>query len=145
MALYEYKGKDVNGNNVSGVVDAKDENIVLGLLEEREITVYALKLRKTNALLSILNIDIFDRIKFRDIVISGGCGLMGSRKAVLKGFDSGSYTATVQLAGSHKVYLEAVTVARNLPVAEMVTDRKVVVVFFDAYNAKEAVVIAVYT
>ena len=70
---------------------------------------------------------------------------MSLSKAVLKGFNAGSYTATIQLAGSHKVYLEEVTVARNLPVTEMVTGRKVAVVFFDAYNAKEAVIIAVYT
>ena len=70
---------------------------------------------------------------------------MSLSKAILKGFNSGSYKATVQLAGSHKVYLEEVTVARNLPAAEMITGRKVAVVFFDAYNAKEAVVIAVYT
>lgn len=70
---------------------------------------------------------------------------MSLSKAVLKGFDSGSYKATIQLAGSHKVYLEEVAVARNLPVGEMVAGRKVAVVFFDAYNAKEAVVVAVYT
>jgi hypothetical protein len=70
---------------------------------------------------------------------------MSLSKAILKGFDVGSYKATVQLAGSHKVYLEEVSVARNLPAAEMITGRKVAVVFFDAYNAKEAVVIAVYT
>ena len=70
---------------------------------------------------------------------------MNLSKAVLKDFDAGSYTATVQLAGSHKVYLEEVAVARNLPTAEMVAGRKVAVVFFDEYNAKEAVVIAVYT
>lgn len=70
---------------------------------------------------------------------------MSLNKAILKGFDSGSYTATIQLAGSHKVYLDEVTVARNLPVVEMITGRKVAVIFFDAYNAKEAVIIAVYT
>ena len=64
---------------------------------------------------------------------------------MLKSFNSGAYTATVQLASSYKVYLEDVAVARNLPSAEMVTDRKVAVVFFDEHNAKEAVVIAVYT
>ena len=67
------------------------------------------------------------------------------RKGVLKGFNSGAYTATVQLASSYKVYLEDVAVARNLPVAEMVSGRKVAVVFFDEHNSKEAVVIAVYT
>jgi hypothetical protein len=70
---------------------------------------------------------------------------MDLRKAILKSFDSGSYTATVQLAGSHKVYLEEIAVACNLPVSEMTVGRKVAVVFFDAHNAKEAVVVAVYT
>lgn len=70
---------------------------------------------------------------------------MNLNKAILKGFDVGSYTATIQLAGSHKVYLDEVTIARNLPVTEMIAGRKVAVIFFDAYNAKEAVIIAVYT
>ena len=70
---------------------------------------------------------------------------MRLRKAVLKSFNSGNYTATVQLVGSYKVYLEDVTVARNLPVTEMTTGRKVAVIFFDEHNPKEAVVVAVYT
>ena len=70
---------------------------------------------------------------------------MSVRKAILRGFDSGSYTATVQLAGSHKIYLEGVTVARNIPAVEMALGRKLSVVFFDEHNAKEAVVVAVYT
>ena len=70
---------------------------------------------------------------------------MRLRKAVLRSFNSGNYTATVQLVGGYKVYLEDVTVARNLPVAEMTTGRKVAVIFFDEHNPKEAVVVAVYT
>ena len=70
---------------------------------------------------------------------------MRLRKGVLRTFNSGNYTATVRLAGSYKVYLEDIAVARNLPVAEMITDRKVVVIFFDEHNPKEAVVVAVYT
>jgi len=70
---------------------------------------------------------------------------MKLRKAVLKSFNSGNYTATVQLAGSYKVYLEDVAVARNLSAAEMITGRKTAVLFFDEYNPKEAVVVAVYT
>ena len=70
---------------------------------------------------------------------------MRLRKAILKTFNSGNYTATVQLGGSLKVYLEDITVARNLPVAEMVSGRKVAVIFFDEHNANEAVVVAVYT
>ena len=70
---------------------------------------------------------------------------MGLRKAILKSFDSGNYTANIQLAGSYKVYLKGITVARNLPAVEMALGRKVAVIFFDEHNPKEAVVIAVYT
>ena len=70
---------------------------------------------------------------------------MSLRKAILKSFNSGDYTATVQLAGSQKVYLEGIAVARNLPAAEMALGRKVAVIFFDESNAKDAVVVAVYT
>lgn len=70
---------------------------------------------------------------------------MSLRKAILRSFNSGDYTATIQLAGSSKVYLEGVSVARNLPAAEMALGRKVAVVFFDEHNAREAVVVAVYT
>ncbi|MFC1932642.1 hypothetical protein ACFLXU_03300 [Chloroflexota bacterium] len=45
---------------------------------------------------------------------------MSLRKGRLKSFNSGNYTATVQLAASYKVYLEDVAVARNLAAAEMV-------------------------
>ena len=70
---------------------------------------------------------------------------MSLRKAVLRSFNSGNYTATIQLAGSHKIYLEGVAVARNIPAAEMALGRKVAVVFFDEHNPKEAAVVAVYT
>ena len=70
---------------------------------------------------------------------------MNLRKAVLKSFNSGDYTATIQLTGSYKAYLEGVAVARNLPAVEMALGRKVAVVFFDGHNPQEAVVIAVYT
>ncbi|MBI4286248.1 MAG: hypothetical protein HY670_10210 [Chloroflexi bacterium] len=70
---------------------------------------------------------------------------MSLKKAVLKSFNSGDYTATVQVAGSYKAYLEGIAVARNLPAVEMALGRKVAVVFFDDHNPKEAVVIAVYT
>jgi len=70
---------------------------------------------------------------------------MSIRKGVLKSFNSVDYCATVQLAGSYKVYLEDVPVARNLPAAEMAGGRKVAVVFFDEHNAREAIVVAVYT
>jgi len=70
---------------------------------------------------------------------------MRLRKGVLKGFNSGDYTATVQLAGSYKAYLEGIAVARNLPAAEMALGRKAAVIFFDENNVKDAVIVAVYT
>jgi len=70
---------------------------------------------------------------------------MRLRKGILRSFNSGNYTATVQLASSYKVYLEDIAVARNLPSGEMVAGRKVAVIFFDEHNPKEAVVAAVYT
>ena len=70
---------------------------------------------------------------------------MTIKKATLRSFSAGSYTATLELSGSHKVYLEGVAVARNLPSGEMVAGRKMAVLFFDESNAREAVVVAVYT
>jgi len=67
------------------------------------------------------------------------------KKGWLKGFSSGDYTAAVQVSGNYKDYLEAVPVARNLPAAEMVPGRRVAVLFFDENNARDAVVVAVYT
>ncbi len=69
---------------------------------------------------------------------------MRLKKATLKIFDSGNHTATVQMAGSYKVYLEDIAVAGNIAAAEMTTGRKMAVLFFDEHNPKEAVVIAVY-
>ena len=69
---------------------------------------------------------------------------MRLKKATLKSFDSGNNTATVQMAGSYKVYLEDIAVAGNIAAAEMTTGRKMAVLFFDEHNPKEAVVIAVY-
>lgn len=70
---------------------------------------------------------------------------MKLRKGVLRSFNATGYTATVQLAGSYKTYLEDIAVARNILITELTTGRKVAVVFFDEYSPKEAVVIAVYT
>jgi len=70
---------------------------------------------------------------------------MEVRKAILKSFDSVAYTATIQLSGSYKAYLEGVAVARDIPAAQMALGRKLAVIFFDEHNPKEAVVIAVYT
>ena len=70
---------------------------------------------------------------------------MNIKRGVVKGFDSGSYQATVQVAGSLSVWLEGVAVARNIPAAEMSTGRNCALVFFDEANPQDAVLVAVYT
>ena len=66
-------------------------------------------------------------------------------KGMLNSFNSGNYTATVQISGSDKVYLNGVAVSRNIPPEEMIPGRSLVIVFFDEFNSKEAVITGVYT
>ena len=66
------------------------------------------------------------------------------KKAVLRSFDSGNYTATIEISGSGKTYLEGVPVAHNLPAGEITAGRKLAVLFFDEHNVNDAVVVAVY-
>jgi hypothetical protein len=70
---------------------------------------------------------------------------MTIKKAELKSFNATNYTAIICIAGGYKVYLEDVSVARNLPSAEMTAGRKVAVIFFEENNPKEAVIAAVYS
>ncbi len=67
------------------------------------------------------------------------------KKGVIKAFDSGTYTATVQIAGSLSVWLEGVPVSRAIPSAEMVAGRNCAVIFLDECNPQDAVVAAVYS
>jgi len=69
---------------------------------------------------------------------------MKIKKAILKGFNSTDYQATIQLTGSYQAYLVGITVAGNLSAPLMSPGKKIAVVFFDEHNPKEAVVIAVY-
>ncbi|AKG53022.1 hypothetical protein DGWBC_0335 [Dehalogenimonas sp. WBC-2] len=69
---------------------------------------------------------------------------MDIKQAILKVFDSGTYTALIQLSGSPQAYLEGVAVAQNIPAFEMIAGRKLVVFFFDQYRVSEAVVVAVW-
>ena len=65
-------------------------------------------------------------------------------KATVRSFDSTAYTATVQVAGSIATWLGGVPVARNIPAAEIAEGRHCAVLFFDAANPSDAVVLAVY-
>jgi hypothetical protein len=66
------------------------------------------------------------------------------KKGVLKFWYSANYTASVQISGSGKAYLEGIKVARNIASAEMIAGRSVAVIFWDKNNAEDAVVIGVY-
>ncbi|MBA7626335.1 hypothetical protein ES703_33781 [subsurface metagenome] len=67
------------------------------------------------------------------------------KKGILKAFDSGPYTSTVQVQGSLSVWLEDVPVSRGIPTDQMVTGRNVSVLFLDPGNPDDAVVVAVWT
>ena len=70
---------------------------------------------------------------------------MSLKKGTLKSFDTLNYTATVILSGSYKADIKDITVARNIESTDMVAGRNIVVFFPDEHNAREAVIIAVYT
>ena len=65
-------------------------------------------------------------------------------RATLLSFSSGSYTATLQVAGSLSSSVAAVPVSRGIDSAEMVPGRRVAVAIFDAGNPVDAMVIGVH-
>jgi hypothetical protein len=67
------------------------------------------------------------------------------KRGILREFDSGTYKASVQLAGSVSSWLTGLRVARNIAAAEMVAGRNVAVLMFDDSNPDDAVVAAVWT
>jgi hypothetical protein len=66
------------------------------------------------------------------------------KKGILKSFDSNTYLATVQIAGSLSVWLENIPTSRAIAVAEMIAGRSVAVLFHDPGNPSDCVVIAVW-
>jgi hypothetical protein len=69
---------------------------------------------------------------------------MDIKRGVLRNFDAGSYTASVQVAGSIATWLTGVAVARNIDSAELVGGRSVALLQFDASNPDDMVVCAVW-
>jgi len=67
---------------------------------------------------------------------------MSLRKGILKDFNTGDYTATVQMVSSYKVYLEDIAVARNIPAAEMTGGRKVAVLIEKPDREKTVVILS---
>ena len=70
---------------------------------------------------------------------------MDMRHGTLHAFDAGTYTATVEFAGSIAVWLSGIPVARNIASSELVAGRHCAVLQFDASNPKDAVLAAVWT
>ena len=70
---------------------------------------------------------------------------MEAKRGILRGFDSGSYRASVEILGSLSTYLEGVPVARHIDAAEMVNGRRVAIILFDPSNPNDAVLLAVWT
>ena len=67
------------------------------------------------------------------------------RKGILKAWDVGTYTATVQIIGSLSVWLEDIPTSRAIASAEMVSGRSVAVLSLDPGNPSDCIVIAVWT
>jgi hypothetical protein len=70
---------------------------------------------------------------------------MEIKRGILQSFDSGTYVATVAMAGSISTWLDGLPVSRAIADTEMVAGRRVAVIFFDASNPNDAVVCAVWT
>jgi hypothetical protein len=70
---------------------------------------------------------------------------MEIRRGVLRAFDAGSYTATVEVAGSVATFLGGVPVARNIDSGDLIAGRRVALLLFDPSNPIDMVVCAVWT
>ncbi len=65
--------------------------------------------------------------------------------AILRNWYPATYTADVQLTGSLPTYLTGISVARNIPAAELTAGRRCAVAFFaDANDPQNAVLFAVF-
>jgi hypothetical protein len=69
---------------------------------------------------------------------------MDIKRGVLRDFNAGTYTATVQVAGSIATWLTDVAVARNIDSAEMVEGRSLALLQFNVSNPDDMVVCAVW-
>ena len=65
------------------------------------------------------------------------------KRATIKSYDAGSHRASVGIAGSLSVWLEAVRVADNIPAAAVVAGRECSVLFHAEDNPDDAVIVAI--
>ncbi|MEE8372132.1 MAG: hypothetical protein V3R87_00145 [Dehalococcoidia bacterium] len=66
-------------------------------------------------------------------------------KGIIKAWDSGTWTASVQIIGSLGVWLGSIPVNRGIASGDMVVGRSVAVLFLDPGNPADVVVLAVWT
>ena len=65
-------------------------------------------------------------------------------RGIVRAYNAGGNTATIELLGTVTAYLPGVPVASHVPSADMVNGAKVAVVLFDGHNPTDAVVLGVY-
>ncbi len=70
---------------------------------------------------------------------------MAYRSGILKIFDSGAYTATVQMSGSLSAWFRDLPVSRGIASGEMTAGRRVAVLLFDDANPRDCVLLAVWS
>jgi len=70
---------------------------------------------------------------------------MAYKSAILRLFDSGTYLATVEIAGSIGSWLTGVPVSRGIASGELTAGRRVAIIFLDEGNPKDCVLLAVWT
>jgi len=66
------------------------------------------------------------------------------RRGVVRGFDEGERTATVELVGTVTTYVPGLPVATHVPSGDLVDGAKAVVILFDCHNPADSVVVGVY-
>ncbi len=65
-------------------------------------------------------------------------------RAILEAFDASTHVATVRFAGSLTSAVKGVPVSRAIPLAELVTGRRVAVALFDPGHPLDAMVVGVH-
>ena len=65
------------------------------------------------------------------------------KKATIKSYSAATHKATVQIAGSLGVWLDAIRVATDIPAADVIAGRQCTVLFLDPANQDDAVVLTI--
>jgi len=68
MPLFDYRAKNMEGQETEGAVDAPSEDIAANILRQKNFIILSLKERKARQVFSI-SLGIFNRVKRKDVVI----------------------------------------------------------------------------